>query len=264
MLSSPDLKREDRALALAAGVVTLVIAGSGFLDWHAPGWIPMKLTTAAALALGGASLILAALSQRARALQVGLALVMAAAGVLFMIEGTLGLDFGVDNLIAPGADAMILGRPPVAAARGMIVTGVALALLSAPGDAARLIRLSLAIIGLVGALVTTLGALMTPADASLHVQLFPVAVLAPVGFACLSVGVLASGPPGLGAKGFVKFGGPVIALVALLTSASLSLVSIEAQQRARPRAIRRASWETPWRACSICCRTPRRDSAAIF
>ncbi len=223
----------------------------------------MKLATAVALALGGASLILAVISERTRWLQVALALLMAAAGAAFMAEAALNIDFGIDNLSMPGVDATHLGRPPVAAARGMIMTGLALALLPARSGLAGWVRLALALVGLVGALVTMLGALMTPVDSSLHVQLFPVAAQAPIGFACLYVGVLAAGSHRTRMRGFLRFSGPIAAFVALLTTVSLSLVSIEVQEKARVQGRQANELEMAWRACSICCRTPRPGSAAF-
>ena len=230
----------DRVIALAAGFLTVCIAASALFGWAFsvdflktvwPGGAQMKPNTAAFLAAGGVSLLLATFPFRASRLQAALGLLVAFFGGLFLLEHASGFDFGIDNRLLQDPSGFLPGRPSVAASTSFLAIGCALALLQARGNAAQAVRSALAIGGIVLALTAVLGYFITPVDSSVRQVLFGFALHTAAAFFLLSVGVLACGSHEIGSNRFLHLGAPIFGMVALSVLVGASLVNVEAQKR---------------------------------
>jgi hypothetical protein len=142
----------DRAIALAAGALTFVIATAALIGWALgmarlttlwPGGVPMPLSTVLGLKAGAVSLLLAFGPARVRYVQVALALAVAAAGLLLLMERVVGWDFGVNSALLPRGklpDELVRASQPMIASINLAAIGLALTLVAARHGALQCLR----------------------------------------------------------------------------------------------------------------------------
>ena len=232
--------KTDRVIALAAGIFTILIALGALLgraysiDFLRPFSLDgtqMMPNTAFGLAASGVVLVLATVPVGSRLLQTTLGLMIGVFGALFLIEYASGRDLGVDNFSVRHFSGSASGRPSLAVSASFVAIGVALALMRVHGMAAKTVRSTLAVGGVILALTSLLGRSITPVDSAVHHIFFGSSVDAAVAFLLLSVGVFTAGSHEIRSHRLLNFGAAVVGLAALAFLVTAALVTIETQKK---------------------------------
>jgi PAS domain S-box-containing protein len=188
------------AALLVALMGTFVLAGWALdlasLRSVAPGLATMKANTALAFLLSGAALWLLQVRRAGRFAGAARAIALAVAviGLLSLFENVLGWDLGIDQLLFrdsfPAGPTSAPGRMASATALNLLLVGLALLLLDAPGDAADYPAAAAGSVALIAVIGYAYGI-----SALYSVGPFAsIAVHTAVGFVVLSSGILAARP----------------------------------------------------------------------
>ena len=202
--------RRFRQVARAAGLVVAVIGGAGLAGWIfdlpilksvIPGMVTMKANSSTCFLLAGIALRLtvdAGSSARRRWIARACGGVVAATGVLTLAQYLFGVDLRIDQLLVrapPGSYCHILpGRMSPNTALNFVLLSITVVFLDSRSLSVRRALQWLAILALLIAFVAIVGYLYH-ARALLGVAGFnSMAIPTAVGFAALSLGVLAARP----------------------------------------------------------------------
>jgi len=188
------------AALVVAATGTFVLAGwaldVGALKSIAPGLATMKANTALAFLLSGAALWLLQEKRAGRYVNLARALALAVAliGLLSVLENLLGWDLGIDQLLVPNSSPAGLagapGRMALATALNFLLLGLALLFLDAPGSATDYPAAAAGTVSLIAVIgyaygIRALYSVGAFASVALHTA---------IGFAILSIGILAARP----------------------------------------------------------------------
>ena len=197
-----------RRFARAASAVTIIIGASGLVGWSfeiptltsvLPEFVTMKVNTAISLVLAGTSLLLQVCPTPPRRRLAGLlSLLVAAIGVLTVVEYGFDIDLGIDQLlhrVPPGpGDSASPGRMALNTALSFAMIGAALFFRDSGMRSLRVLSDAMVIAVLLVSYVAVTGYWLSVTALYGVAGYASMALNTAIGFSALSVGLLASRP----------------------------------------------------------------------